>query len=95
MESHTKLSQSVSKALKSQEAKAFYSELRAEGYSLLISKKQYASIARCSISTVDNKIKLGYGLPNYKKMGSAKNSTILFNLIDIANYFTDKSTQTI
>jgi len=92
MELNTQLSLAASQALVDEEAEALFSELRAEGYSLLISKKEYAKIAGCSISTVDNQIKLGYGLPNYKKMGTAKNAKVMFSLLDVANYF---ATQTI
>ena len=91
MQTNSNLSTTVSQLLINQEAEAFYSELKAEGYPLLISKKQYATIAGCSISTVDNQIKLGYGLPNYKKMGEAKNAKVMFSLISVANFFASKT----
>ena len=94
METNSKLSQAVIQLLIDEEAKALYAELKEEGYSLLISKKEYAKIAGCSISTIDNFIKLGYGLPNYKKTGRAKNSKILFSLIDVANFFSMHTIQT-
>jgi len=91
MQQNTNLSPLVSQLLINEEAEAFYSQLKADGYPLLISKKQYAHIARCSISTVDNQIKQGFGLPSYKKMGTAKNSKVLFSLIDIANFFSSQT----
>ena len=90
MESNTKLSLAASQALVSEEAQALFSELRAEGYPLLVSKKQYAKIAGCSISTLDNQIKDGFG-PNYKKIGRARNAKILYSLIDVANYFSSQT----
>ena len=86
MESQTKLSKAAAQALESSNAEAIYSELREEGFPLLISKKQYSKIINCSVSSVDNYIREGYGCPNYKKMGKAKNAKVLFSLIDVANY---------
>ena len=86
MENQTKLSKAAAQALESSNAEAIYSELREEGFPLLISKKQYSQIINCSLSSVDNYIREGYGCPNYKKMGKAKNAKVLFSLIDVANY---------
>ncbi len=86
MESQSKLSKAAAQALESSNAEAIYSELREEGYPLLISKKQYSQIINCSVSSVDNYIREGYGCPDYKKMGKAKNAKVLFSLIDVANY---------
>jgi hypothetical protein len=94
METNISLSKEVQQLLLSDEAKAYYSELKMEGYPLFISKKQYAKIAICSLSTVDNNIKRGYGLPNYKKMGTAKNAQVIFSLIDVANYFASETIKT-
>ena len=83
METYTTLS---IPALKSLDAESIYMSLKSEGYTLMASKKDYAKIIGCSISTIDNYLKEGYGIPNYKKMGTAKNAKVLFSLIDIANY---------
>ncbi len=86
MSTKIKLSTSASQVLHCPEAEAIYGELREDGYSIFISKKAYSKIVHCSVSSVDNYIKKGYGIPNYKKMGKAKNSKVLFSLIDVANY---------
>lgn len=86
MKNNPKLNNPKTEIFESLEAEALYSELKAEGYKLFISKKQYASIISCSVSTVDNYIRDGYGCPNYKKVGKAKNAKVLFSLIDTANY---------
>ena len=86
METQSILSKAAAQALESSNAEAIYSELREEGYPLLISKKQYSQIVNCSVSSVDNYIREGYGCPDYKKMGKAKNAKVLFSLIDVANY---------
>ena len=94
METNPQLSLAASQALTSQEAKAFYSELKSEGYSLLISKKQYAEILGCSLSSIDKSIQLGHGLPNYKKLGTAKNAKVMFSLLDVANYLATQTVKT-
>lgn len=76
------------------EAKFIFDQLRAEGYPLLITRQQYADIMGISLSSVDNYIRRGYGLPNYKKMGSSKNGKILFNLWDVAEFIAAQTVQT-
>ncbi len=83
MKTNTKLS---IQALENIEAEALFISLRGEGYSLMVSKKDYAKIIGCSLSTIDNYIREGYGCPNYKKLGTAKNAKVLFSLISVANY---------
>jgi len=68
------------------QSKQILEELKSQGYSLFISKKQYAEITQSSISSIDNYMAKGYGIPEYKKLGEAKNAKVLFNLIDVANY---------
>ncbi len=48
-----------------------------------------------SVSSVDNYIKNGHCLPNYKKMGPAKNAKIIFNLRDVAEYIVAQTVQTV
>lgn len=94
MKSHEELSTAIRKVLLNEEAEALYSELTKQGHPMFISKRQYAEIAGCSLGTVDNRIKLGYGLPEYKKMGDAKNAKVMFSLISVANFFASKTIQT-
>jgi predicted DNA-binding transcriptional regulator AlpA len=69
-----------------QQSKQILEELKSQGYPLFISKKQYAEITQASLSSIDNYMAKGYGVPEYKKLGEAKNAKVLFNLIDVANY---------
>ncbi len=80
------LSEATRQSLNSDEAVTIYSELASQGYGLMVNKGDYAKIVKCSISSVDNYIRKGYGCPNYKKLGNSKNSKVLFSLIDVANY---------
>lgn len=94
MKSSTNLSIATIEALQSDESIAIYNELSRQGFSLFINKKDYAGIVGCSISSVDNFIRDGYGCPNYKKLGNAKNSKVLFSLIDVANYLSSTTIRT-
>ena len=76
------------------EAKFIFDQLRAEGYPLLITRQQYARIMGISLSTLDNYMARGYGLPNYKKMGSNKNARVLFNLRDVAEFIAAQTVKT-
>lgn len=87
-------STSAAKALMSEEAQFIYDQLRAEGYPLLIDKPQYAKINTISVSSVDNYLERGTNLPNYKKMGAAKNAKVLFNLRDVAEFIAAQTVQT-
>ena len=42
-----------------------------------------------SYSTIDGYIAKGYGIPNYKKLGKAKNAKVVFNIIDVAKFLSE------
>ena len=88
------ISPTASKAILTPEAQALHSELKADGYGIFIGKKQYAEIVGCSTSAVDNFIAKGYGIPNYKKLGNAKNAKVLFSLRDVAEYIAGQTVRT-
>ena len=75
-------------------AQALFDDLKAEGYSLNISKKQYAEVLGCSVSAVDNYIAKGYGIPDYRKIGHAKNARVIFSLRDVAEYLAAQTVKT-
>jgi len=52
----------------------------------VISKSEMAEELGISNSTLDLYIAKGTGLPNYKKLGKAKNAKVVFNLIDVAEF---------
>jgi len=53
-----------------------------------ISKTEMSIELGISNSTLDLYITKGCGLPNYKKLGKAKNAKVVFNLIDVADFLT-------
>ena len=54
----------------------------------VINKVELAFELGISNSTLDLYISKGIGLPNYKKLGNAKNSKVIFNLLDVADFLT-------
>ena len=55
----------------------------------VINKVEMAFELGISNSTLDLYIAKGIGIPNYKKLGSAKNSKVIFNLLDVADFLTE------
>jgi predicted DNA-binding transcriptional regulator AlpA len=55
----------------------------------VISKAEMADELGISSSTLDLYIAKGTGLPNYKKLGKAKNAKVVFNLFDVADFLTN------
>ena len=94
MQTSIKQSTPTFKALSTPEAQTIFDDLRAEGYGININKKQYAAIANCSVSAVDNYIAKGYGTPSYKKIGHQRNARVLFSLRDVSEYLAAQTVQT-
>lgn len=61
-------------------------DLQARYNKLTLTKKELAHELNISVSSINNYISRGYGIPDYVKIGSAKNGTVLFNLHSIAEY---------
>jgi len=56
---------------------------------LALSKSELAQELGMGLSTVSKMMAEGMGLPNYKKVGNAKNSRVLFPLADVAEFLAD------
>ena len=68
------------------QAQLIYQDLKTRYKKASRSKSELAVELGVSISTIDKYKKDGIGLPNYKKLGNAKNAKIIFNIIDVANF---------
>ena len=53
---------------------------------VVLSKEQMTKELGIHKSTMDKFIAKGYGIPPYKKLGTAKNSKLVFNIIDVAKF---------
>jgi len=60
-----------------------------ENYNITITKKDLAKILSSSISFIDKCIMTGENIPDYKKLGSSKNSKVIFNIMDVADFLSD------
>ncbi len=60
----------------------------------VISKQEMALELGISNSTLDLYISKGTGIPNYKKLGNAKNAKVVFNILDVSTHLCD-TTKTI
>ena len=63
-----------------------YQDLKSRYNKATLTKKELANEFTVSTSTIDLYISKGVGIPNYKKLGTAKNSKVIFNIIDVAEY---------
>ena len=66
-----------------------YKELQQKYNRMAISKSEMSNELGVSNSTLDLYISKREGLPNFKKLGTAKNARVIFNLIDVANFLAD------
>lgn len=54
-----------------------------------LSKRELCSEFGIGLSTLNQYMKDGIQIPNYKKIGTASNGKVLFNVIDVAEYLSD------
>ena len=69
--------------------KTIYNELTTRYKKSVLNKKELANEIGCSVSTINNRIADGYDIPQYKKMGKAKNATVVFPIINVASFLSE------
>jgi len=74
---------------------ATYSYLKDKYNTSVIGKKEMAEELTIAPSTLDLYISKGMGLPKFKKLGTAKNARVIFNLYDIAVFLNSDQIETI
>ena len=72
-----------------------YNYLKDKYNRTVLSKKELSSELNISLSTLDLYISKGVGTPKYKKVSSAKNARLLFNIYDIAIYLNSNQIETL
>ncbi len=73
---------------------ATYSYLKDKYSKSIINKREMAHELNISLSTLDLYISKGIGCPRYKKLGTAKNARVVFNIYDIAVYLNSEQIET-
>ena len=54
-----------------------------------LTKKELAKELSVSVSSINNYISKGFGIPEYRKIGEAQNGTVLFTIIHVAEYLSN------
>lgn len=54
--------------------------------SILLTKNDLAQVMGCSLSTIDNLLKIGTNIPKHIKFGESKNASIRFCNTDVAEF---------
>ena len=54
-----------------------------------LTKKELAHELSLSVSSINTYIGKGFGLPSFRKIGEAKNGTVVFPLICVAEYISN------
>jgi len=54
-----------------------------------IGKKELAYELNIGVSTLSKRMTEGMNLPNYRKIGDAKNARVIFPIIDVAEFLSD------
>lgn len=76
-------------------AKLLYDDLHSRYKNATISKKDLAKEMNISMSTLDNYMALGIGIPEYIKLGEGKNARVIFTIVSVAEYLASKTTKTV
>ena len=71
-----------------------YKYLKEKYNRTVISKREMAKELDISPSTLDLYMSKGTGVPRYKKLGNAKNSRVIFNILDIAEFLNTQYIET-
>lgn len=66
-----------------------YEHLSKKYDAVVLSKDQMTKELGIHKSTMDKFIAQGYGIPPYKKLGTAKCSKMIFNIVDVAKFLDD------
>ena len=69
-------------------SKIIYNDLSSQfGYTL--TKKELAQVLKVSVSSINNYIVQGEGIPEYTKVGTGKNGKVLFPVVNVVDYLSN------
>lgn len=68
---------------------SIYNELQQRYNKATLNKKELASELGVSLSAVNNCISQGYGIPDYLKLGDAKNARVVFPIICVVSFLSN------
>jgi hypothetical protein len=65
---------------------SIFNQLKETYNKTMINKKELSIELGVSVSTINNYIVQGYGVPEYVKLGNAKNAKVLFPIASVASF---------
>ena len=69
-----------------QQTQLIYQDLKTRYKKATLSKTELANELSVSIATIDKYMRDGLGVPQYKKLGKAKNAKVIFNIVAVADF---------
>lgn len=66
-----------------------YEELKTKYGKVTLTKQDLSEILGVSVSLINHYISKGYGIPEYVKVGSGRNSSIRFSTINVVEYLSN------
>ena len=73
--------------------KDFYSQkiedLIVSQYGQVLTKKELSQVLKVSVSSINNYIVRGEGIPEYVKVGTGKNGKVLFPVVNVVDYLSN------
>lgn len=57
----------------------------------LLDKRELAKELNVSVSSISNNIAKGVNIPNYVKLGNAKNASVRFSIVDVAEFISNST----
>lgn len=74
-------------------ANRFYEEklenLLVSEFGLNLTKNELSKVLKVSVSSINNYIVKGEGIPEYVKVGSGKNGKVLFPVVNVVDYLSN------
>jgi len=58
-------------------------------YGETLTKRELSEVLKVSVSSINNYIVRGEGIPEYIKMGTSRNSKVLFPMVNVVDYLSN------
>ena len=58
-------------------------------YGETLTKRELSEVLKVSVSSINNYIVKGEGIPEYIKMGTSRNSKVLFPVVNVVDYLSN------
>ena len=69
-------------------SKKIYEDLSLK-YGFNLTKKELSQVLKVSVSSINNYIVKGEGIPEYVKVGTGKNGKVLFPIVNVVDYMSN------